>query len=145
MRRAAHLVLSVLVTLSFLSGCSGGVDGPVIEGNRRPGGTDAEVLGIVIIEGNCIFLHQPEVETRYPVVWPHGTSWSRAESAIRLPDGTLVYEGDKVYGGGGYHKEGNLDEYTVAEGVELALSCVDNRYGEVAVFNSDDDIEKLQR
>jgi hypothetical protein len=125
----------------LVSGCSGSVDGPVIEGKRRTGGTDAEVLGVVVIEGDCIYLRQAEVDTRYPVVWPHGTSWNGAESAIELPDGTLVYAGDQVYGGGGYYTEANLTESTVAEGVELALRCVDNQYGEVAVFNSGGDIE----
>ena len=113
----------------------------MIEGNRRTGGDDAEVLGVVVIEGDCIYLRQAEIDTRYPVAWPHGTSWNRAESAIKLPDRTLVYNGDQAYGGGGYHKEGNLDRYTVAEGVELALRCVDNQYGEVAVLNSGGDID----
>jgi hypothetical protein len=140
MRRGLRFVVGAVAMLVVVSGCSGSVDGPVIEGNRRTGGTDAEVLGVVVIEGDCIYLRQAEIDTRYPVVWPHGTSWNRAESAIKLPDGTLVYDGDQVYGGG-YHHEGNLDQYTVAEGVELALRCVDNQYGEVAVFNSGGDID----
>jgi hypothetical protein len=57
-----------------------------------------------------------------------------------LAGGTLVYEGDWVSGGGGYHSS-NLDEYTVSEGVELALAYVDNQYGEVAVFNSQGNID----
>lgn len=141
MRRRLRLVVVAVATLLVVSGCSGSVDGPVIEGSRRTGGTDAEVLGVVVIEGDCIYLRQDEIDTRYPVVWPHGTSWNRAESAIKLPDGTLVYDGDQVYGGGGYHHEGNLDQYTVAAGVELALRCVDNQFGEVAVFNAGGDID----
>ncbi len=141
MHRTLRLGVGAVATLLLVSGCSGSVDGPVIEGNRRSGGDDAEVLGVVVIEGDCIYLRQADIDTRYPVVWPHGTSWNRAESAIELPDGTLVYDGDQVYGGGGYHHEGNLDEYTVAEGIELALRCVDNQYGEVAVFNSGGDVD----
>ena len=141
MRRALSLVVGAVAMFLLLSGCSGGVDGPVIEGNWRGGGETAEVLGSVVIEGDCIFLRQPEIDTRYPVVWPHGTSWNPSESAIKLPDGTLVYEGDQVYGGGGYHHEASLAEFTVAEGVDLALGCVDNQYGEVAVFNSGEEID----
>ena len=141
MRKRLRLLVVAAATLLVVSGCSGSVDGPVIEGNRRSGGTDAEVLGVVVIEGDCIYLRQADVDTRYPVVWPHGTSWNRPESAIKLPNGTLVYDGDQVYGGGGYYHEGNLDEYAVAEGIELALRCVDNQYGEVAVFNSGGDID----
>lgn len=136
MRRALSLVAVAVAAIFLVSGCSGSVDGPVIEGNRSTGGTDAEVRGVVVIEGDCIFLSQAETATRYPVVWPKGTSWSSAESAIELPDGTLVQAEDQVYGGGGYYTEANLDDYTVAEGVDLALRCVDNEYGEVAVFNS---------
>ena len=141
MRRRLRFVVGAVATLLVVSGCSGSVDGPVIEGNRRSGGTEAEVLGVVVFEGNCIYLHQAEFDTRYPVVWPHGTSWNRAESAIKLPDRTLVYEGNHVYGGGGYHHEDNLAVYTIGEGVELALRCVDNQYGEVTVFNSGGDID----
>jgi hypothetical protein len=141
MRIRLRFVVGAVATLLVASGCSGSVDGPVIEGNRRTGGTDAEVLGVVVIEGDCVYLRQDDIDNRYPVVWPHGTSWNSAEFAIKLPDGTLVYDGDQVYGGGGYHKDANLDQYTVAEGVELALRCVDNQYGEVAVFNSGGDID----
>ena len=46
-------------------------------------------------------------------------------------------------GGGGYHTQ-NLHTYTVPEGIALALSCVDNKHGEIAVFNSDTHIETTQ-
>ena len=65
MRRTVRFVVGAVVTLLVLSGCSGSVDGPVIEGNRRTGGTDAEVLGEVVIEGDCIYLRQTEIDTRY--------------------------------------------------------------------------------
>ncbi len=58
-----------------------------------------------------------------------------------LPGGALVREGDEVYGGGGYYYEENLSELTSEEGVDLALTCVDNTYGEVAVFNSGETVE----
>jgi hypothetical protein len=132
-------VVALLAMLS-ITGCSGAVHGPVIEGNRRNGGTDAEVSGVVVIEADCLYLQPIGTDIRYPVVWPHGTSWNHNESAIELSDGTLVYEGDEVRGGGGYHYLERLSEFTVAEGVERALACVDNQYGEIAVFNSNDHI-----
>jgi len=132
-----------LAGVLLVSACSGSVDGPVIEGNVTGGGDDALVFGIVTIEGDCIYLHNPQIDSRYPVVWPHGTSWNPAESAIKLPDGTNVHDGYEVSGGGGYHTQ-NLDTYTVPEGIALALNCVDNKYGEIAVFNSDSDIETTQ-
>ncbi len=131
----ASTIAGLLIALLVMSGCSGSVDGPVLEGNRRTAGTDAEVLGELVIEADCLYLCWPDSGVRYPVVWPHGTGWDSEQSTVMLPGGTLVYEGDSVSGGGGYHSD-NLDEYTVPEGVELARACVDNQYGEVAVFNS---------
>ena len=54
-----------------------------------------------------------------------------------------MQEGDQVSGGGGYHSEDTLSRYTVEDGVTLAMLCVDNEYGEVAVFNSGDDVEAI--
>ena len=90
---------SLLVILFVVSGCSGGVDGPVIEGNQQFGGTDAEVFGEVVIEAECLYLAWPEPDNRFPVVWSHGTAWDSEQSAVVLPGGTLVHEGDEVYGG----------------------------------------------
>ena len=112
----------LLVVLFVVSGCSGGVDSPVIE-------------------GECLYLSWPEPEIRFPVIWPHSTAWDSGQSAVVLSGGALVHEGDEVYGGGGYHHEENLSEFTSEEGVDLALTCVDNTYGDVAVFNSGDTVE----
>lgn len=134
------MTASVLIAAVVLTGCSGSVVGPVIEGNHRTGGTDALVAGELVIEENCLYLLQPDSGIRFPVVWPHGAGWDSEQSAVALPGGVLVHEGDRVSGSGGYHS-GNLDTFTVPEGVELALECVDNEHGEIAVFNSRDDID----
>ena len=132
----------VLVALLVLAGCAGtdgGVDGPVIEGAARNGGTAAIVSGTVVLERDCIYLDGPH--DRYPVVWPPGTSWRTDEEAVELPDGTLVRAGDRISGAGGFHQGTRLETYTNAEGVTVARRCVDNTHGNVAVFNSSDDIE----
>lgn len=139
-RKLGKSIAAALIVLLILSGCSGSVDGPVIEGDRRSGGTDAEVFGEIVIESGCLYLYWPDSGIRYPVIWPHGTAWDAERSAVVLPDGTLAYNGDWVEGAGGYHSA-NLDEYTVSQGVEMAVACVDNRYGEVAVFNSSSDMD----
>lgn len=141
MRRIVRTVASLLVAAFIVSGCSGGLDGPVVEGNRTSGAQDAEVFGEVVVEGECIYLLQTEVDTRYPVIWPHGTEWNPDQSAVVLPDGTLVSEGIEVYGDGGYQHTDDLSEDTTSEGIALVSSCVDNEYGEVAVFNSSGEIE----
>lgn len=141
MRKILSSGAGLLVILFIVSGCSGGVDSPVIEGNQRNGGTDAEVFGEVVIEAECLYLSWTDPETRLPVIWPHGRAWDSEQSVVVLPCGTLVHEGDEVYGGGGYHHEENLSGFTSEEGVDLVLTCVDNTYGEIAVFNSGDTVE----
>lgn len=138
--RATRTAAAMLALLT-ITGCSGEVHGPVIEGNRRNGSDDALIFGAVVIETDCLYLQPTGTDTRYPVVWPHGTSWNHDETAIELSDGTLVYEGDEVRGGGGYHYLERLSEFTVTAGVELAVACADNQYGEIVVFNSNDHIE----
>lgn len=141
MRRIVRSVGAMLVVSFIVSSCSGGVDGPVVEGNRRSGGEDAEIFGELVIEGECIYLYQAEVDTRYPVIWPHGTGWDSDRSAVVLPDGTQVSEGVEIYGGGGYHHLDGLSEDTTEEGVARVMSCIDNEFSEVAVFNSSGQIE----
>lgn len=141
MRRIVKAMAVLLVAGFIVSGCSGGVDGPVVDGNRRSGGEGAEVFGEVIIEGDCIYLYQSEIDTRYPVVWPHGTNWDSDQSAVVLPDGTPVGDGVEVYGGGGYHHLDGLSDDTTEEGIARVSTCVDNEFGEVAVFNSSGEIE----
>ncbi len=137
-------VVVLLVLGLVAAGCSGSVTGPVIEGNRSTSGEDAEIFGEVVIEGGCLYLLlSDDAGTRFPVVWPHGTVWNAEDSLIVLPNGSAVGEGDQVSGGGGYHNEDTLSRYTVEDGVTLAMSCVDNEYGEVAVFNSGDDVEVI--
>lgn len=140
MRSRISIAALLLAASVALAGCAGSVDGPVIEGNRRTSGTDAQVLGWVVIEAECAYLYRADVDERYPVIWPHGTGWDAEQSVIVLPNGTLVHDGDWVEGSGGHHKDG-LDHYTVSEGVDLAATCLDNQTGEVAVFNSSSEIE----
>lgn len=54
-----------------------GLDGPVMHhvGAYANEGEDAEVRGVVEIEGDCLYVALDEVGERYPVVWPASTSW----------------------------------------------------------------------
>ncbi|MGB9358841.1 MAG: hypothetical protein WCC01_09810 [Acidimicrobiia bacterium] len=140
MGRTLSWISGAVIAVFLFAACSGGVIGPVVEGDRRTGGSDAEVFGTLRVEGDCAYLIWTETETRYPVIWPHGTGWDSEALVVVLPNGTLVHQGDEVYGGGGYHSS-DLGGFTSQEGVDLVLSCVDNQYGEVAVFNSSSDID----
>ena len=133
-------VIGAIFMLLVLTACSGSVDGPVVEGNRRTGGENAAIFGELVVEGECLYLAWPESDTRFPVIWPHGTSWDADRSAVVLRGGTLIRKGDQVSGGGGYHSD-NLSTFTVPDGVDLLTACVDNKYREIAVFNSSGSLE----
>lgn len=127
--------------LSVVSGCSGGVDGPIIEGNQRNGGTDAEVFGEIVVEVEWLYLSWTESETRFPVIRPHGTARDLEQSAVVLPGGTLVHGGRRGLRRGWLLPRGGPERFTSKEGVDCALSCVDSTYGDAAIFNLGDTVE----
>lgn len=93
-------------------------------------GEDAEVSGVLAAADGCVLLE--EGGSRFPVVWPSGTSVAGSDPlVIELPSGEQVHLGDRVSGGGGYSDPERL-------GIEVPAECLDE-YGEVAVFNPDDD------
>jgi len=50
---------------------SGGTDGPVIYGGSSNDGEDAQVGGVVTLDGECLYLQfADDPSLRYPVVWP---------------------------------------------------------------------------
>ena len=56
MGRFLSWVSGALAAVFLLTACSGGVAGPVVEGDRRSGGSDAEVFGTLVVEGDCAYL-----------------------------------------------------------------------------------------
>ena len=102
-----------------------------VHGPQIPsGGNAAEVVGTLTTGGGCVLLDQDG--NRFPVVWPSGTSVETTNPlVIELPSGEQLREGDQVSGGGGYPYAETLD-------IEVPEACL-NEWGEVAVFNPDDD------
>ena len=146
-------VTAVVAVAAFTSCCgsselsndssadSAGLDGPVLVhlDASATDGEDAEVRGVLEIEGDCLFVALDEVGERYPVVWPASTQWDSATSQVLLPNGDSVGAGDSVYGGGGYHDVDYLVGVAGRGAADLAERCVDNRYGEIAIVNNDRD------
>lgn len=102
------------------------------------GGREAEVFGFVELDATsgCVYLHQPEAGTSYPVVWPSGTVVT--DGGIRLRDGREIPEGEWVYGGGGYFSLEGVEGGESRPEARFLERCpgIDNVYGEVAVFDS---------
>lgn len=66
-------------------------------------GLDAIVGGTlqVDLDAGCVWVGGPD-GSRYPVVWPRGTTASEDPFQVLLPDGAQAVPGDAVFGGGGY-------------------------------------------
>ena len=72
------------------------------------------------------------------MVWPSGTSVEATDPlVIELPSGERLREGDQVSGGGGYPHADTLE-------ISVPQACL-NEWGEVAMFNPDDDPEVIAR
>lgn len=115
-----------------------GLDGPVIRHLEAYSNDeeDAEVRGVVEIEGDCLYVALDEIGERYPIVWPAATSWDPDTGRVLLPNGESVSHGDSVYGAGAYRYVDDVEALAGEAAAALAGECVDNQYGEVAVVNN---------
>lgn len=145
--RWGHRFATLTAMMMVLAGCGGGIDEQTVGdgdlhffvhgGELLPrGGEDAEVGGTLTTGDGCVMLDQDG--NRFPVVWPSGTSVEATDPlVIELPSGEQLREGDQVNGGGGYPYADTLD-------IEVPEACL-NEWGELAVFNPDDDPEVVAR
>lgn len=115
-----------------------GLDGPVLRhlAPSANGGEDAEIRGVIEIEGDCLYIADHGGGERYPVVWPASTVWGPQAGLVVLPNGDSVGHGDPVYGGGGYWYVDDVVAIAGEDAATRARKCVDNRYGEIAVVNN---------
>ena len=146
--RSFAALLSVVLALFLLScGADDGigdpslapsVDGPVLR-LGLPFATeaeDAEVKGVLEIADGCIYLVWAETAQRIPVVWPASTAWDPEAASVVLPNGDVVGDGDRVYGGGGYR---HVERVRLIAGdtiADRADQCAGNPTSEVAVINN---------
>lgn len=120
------------------SSAATGLDGPVMRhlAAFANEGEDAEVRGVIEIEGECLYVSLGEVGERFPIVWPASTAWDSDAETVILPNGDVISDGDSVYGGGGYRYVPDLVAIAGEDAANQAQECVDNQYGEVAVVNN---------
>lgn len=124
------------------AGASTEVDGPVMrypEASASEEGSAAEVRGTLELDGDCLYVFLEEVDERYPVVWPAGTTWDAEEEAVVSPSGVRMAVGTDVSGGGGYHPVDDVERLVGPDAEALAARCVDNTYGEIALVNNSAD------
>lgn len=115
-----------------------GVDGPVIRHTEPPwdGGMAAEVRGVLELDGDCLYLSSRSIAERYPILWPAGTTWDPSSRSVVTPVDELLPVGGAVSGGGGFLDVDSVGRFAGPEGEALASRCLDNTFGEIAVFNN---------
>lgn len=103
------------------------VDGPVV---RRSGMRDIEAIGIFIpeqldrptgvlaLDDGCLTLLVED--SRTPMIWPPGTTWSQDELAVHLADGTSVMSGESL-SPEGMHLPATTVQYAVGDQAQQAL------------------------
>lgn len=134
------VAVAATLTLGLITACGGVSDQRVGDDDLRffvhgrtvlpSGGMDAVVAGALTVADGCVLLEQGE--SQYPVVWPSGTSVAGTDPlVIELPSGEQAQLGDEIEGGGGFLEAGRLE-------IDVPDECL-NEWGEVAVFNPDDD------
>jgi hypothetical protein len=109
------------------------------EASTADEGSDAQVRGTIQLEGDCLYVFLAEVDERYPVVWPAGTSWGAEQETVVSATGARIAVGSDVFGGGEYHSVEDVERLVGPDAAALAARCVDNLYGEIALVNNDDD------
>lgn len=114
-----------------------GVDGPLMYAAARSYRDDAMaalIIGTLELDGDCLYTTFDG--NRYPVLWPHGTTWDETTSSVVLANGTSLALGTELDGGGGYM---NIDVFSDVvdndDVVELARRCAEEPSFEIAVMN----------
>jgi len=100
-------------------------------------GFAAVIAGAVVFdeETGCVFVESGQAT--YPVVWPTGTTAQRDPFELRLPDGSIAVEGDRIEGGGGYLGGPELGEGAAETLAELGVpGACRQEEDEVAVLNA---------
>ena len=118
------------------------VVGPVMRYPMRSNdnmGMAALIRGVLQLEGMCLYIAAIDVVgERYPVLWPGGTTWDEQSKSVVLPVGAPIPIGSRVEGGGGFLYVSDVERLAGPDASARAASCVDNTYGEIAVFNNQD-------
>ena len=139
-RSRATVPLALAVLTGLLAGCGGANEQRLGDDDLRffvhgrtvlpSGGIDALVVGALTVADGCVLLEQDG--SRSPAVWPSGTSVAGTDPLVLvLPSGERLALSDQVTGGGGYLSPDHV-------GIDVPDECL-NEFGEVAVFNPDDD------
>ena len=123
----------------------GTIDGPVMR-NLLPSDAasdTAEIFGTLVLEGECLLLVSLQ-GSRFPIVWPAGTTWDAEGQAVVLHAGERVVIGSDIEGTGGYADTEQLVGWLGDEVATLATSCAQGDVDEVAYLgNTPDAVQRV--
>ena len=123
----------------------GTIDGPVMR-NLPPFDAvsdAAEILGTLVLEGECLLLVSPQ-GSRFPIVWPAGTTWDPEGRVVVLHSGERVAIDSDIEGTGGYVDAEQVMHWLDDEVATLATSCAQGDVDEVAYLrNTPDAVQRV--
>ena len=138
---------SYFATLSIAPATSSAVEATSVSGpvmrypvpSKDEVGMEAEIRGVLQLEGQCLYVADQVSGERYPHLWPAGTTWDFENQSVILPGGKPIPVGARMLGGGGYLNVSNIEQLADSAAAVLAHECVDNTYDEIAVVNNQPD------
>src|SRR3954447_5336396 len=118
----------VILTSSTTAEEARAIDGPVRryqDTSSASGGLSNFMNGVLQLEGNCLYLVQPSLDQRFPILWPAETKWDAANQSVVLPSGVVMHIGDSVEGRGGYYFLSDIGLFAGTAASNLALQCLE--------------------
>lgn len=110
---------------------------------------DAYAVFTVTIDDGCLVLESPSTRYQTLSIWPAGTSWDTTASAVVLPDGARLHDGDTIaIGGGGIPldqaDDNGVDSRALADDGLARLQACSAEHGglDVWLFDSTGTIER---
>lgn len=113
----------------------GGVDGPVMfaPGPSTDGGEDALIEGVLVRDGDCLFVGTAEPGDRFAALWPFGTSWDDDAEAVVTSGGDVIPVGSIVSAGGGYPYAEKVQQLSATDAfVDRVEHCAEGQFRELA-------------
>ena len=106
------------------------IDGPVMrypETSSTSGKLATLLQGVLQLDGDCLYLVQTGIESRFPILWPAGTRWDGANQSVVSPAGDIMRMGNQVEGRGGYYYLSDVDLLAGLAARNLAAKCVEEQ------------------
>jgi hypothetical protein len=113
------------------------IDGPVMrypDASSTSGKVPNLLQGVLQLDGDCLYLVQAGIESRFPILWPAGTRWDEPNQSVVSPVGDVMRIGGAVEGRGGYFYLSDIDRLAGPAAWNLSVGCVEN--GQILVVEN---------